>query len=244
MTARNADVGDDVVVTELMSRAGQVKIAGVFKCGKSRYGVENHDDTKISVVVVAGPTTLDKTPGALKILASGSHAGLYNAKKAGVLELRKLGFRTYPFCKSGSLGGDTKYCPPAERRSVLGYVHFRNIPPYAQIMHSCKKGEFEFWKFWESIDSREFDGDSTNLQREHLTKADVGLTACSEAAGTDDSLVKTRATSAGENSGSRGPIAIAFIGARGSSPVKYGGVLVRTVRFTLDYLALKCGRSA
>ena len=127
---------------------------------------------------------------------------------------------------------------------MLGYVHFRNIPPYAQIGHYCEKGEFEFWKFWESINSREFDGDSTNLQREHLTKADVGLTACLEAARTDDSLVKTRAAIAGQNLGSRGPIAIAFIGARGLSPVKYGGVLVRTVRFTLDYLAHKCRRSA
>ena len=130
---------------------------------------------------------------------------------------------------------------------VLGYVHFRNIPPYAQIGHYCEKGEFEFWKFWESIDSREFDGDSTNLQREHLTKADVGLTACLEAAGTNESAGKTKASIAGLNLWSRGPIAIAFRGARGLSPVKYGRVLVptyRTVRFTLDYLALKCRRFA
>ena len=106
---------------------------------------------------------------------------------------------------------------------MLGYVRFRNIPLYAQIGHYCEKGEFEFWKFWESLNSREFDGDSTNLQREHLTKADIGLTACLEAARTDESARKTMMASAGQNLWSRGPIAIAFYGARGLSPGQIRG---------------------
>ena len=130
----------------------------------------------------------------------------------GVLKFRRLESRTYSFRKSGSLDGDTKYCPPAERRSVLGHVHFRNIPPYAQIGHYCKKGKFEFWKFWESLDSWGFKGDSTNQQREHLTKANVKLTACLEAARTDESARTTKTASAGQNLGSKGPIAIAFMG--------------------------------
>ena len=95
---------------------------------------------------------------------------------------------------------------------MLGYVHFRNIPPYAQIGHYCEKGEFEFRKFWESLDSRESDGDSMNLQHERLMKADVGLTACLEAARTDESFGKNRTASAGQILGSRGPVAITFKG--------------------------------
>ena len=91
---------------------------------------------------------------------------------------------------------------------MLGYVHFGNIPLYAQIGHYCEKREFEFWKFWESLDSREFEGDSANQQREHLTKAEVKLTACLVAARTVERVRKTKRASAGHNLGSDGPIAV------------------------------------
>ena len=83
--------------------------------------------------------------------------------------------------------------------SMLGYVQFGNIPAYAQIGHHCEKGELKVWKFWESLDSQEFEGDSMDLQREHLRKSDVALAACLEAARTVESVSKTRMASAADS---------------------------------------------
>ena len=200
LTARNTDVGDDVAVRELMLASGtymgqdDAKMAGVSEFRNSGFRTylfceRNNDETKMNVVVVA-----DK--------------GLVPLVITGVLKPGKLESRTYVFRKSGSLDGDTKYCPPAERRSVLGYAQFGNIPLCAQFGHYCEKREFEFWEFWESPDSREFEGVSANQQREHLTKAEVELTACLGAATTVERVRKTKRASAGLNLGSNGPIAV------------------------------------